>query len=86
MLADAADKSLAWTRLIYAEDADPAVLNREVHCFHLRLAALFGEGKQCLHRLGYTQTMLKLLRERVVWTVGVALVASGARQACLISR
>ena len=71
MLADAADESLALTRLHDAEDADLAVQNREAHCFHLRLAALLGEGKQCLHRLGYTQTMLELLREQVVWTVGL---------------
>ena len=77
MLADAADESLALTRLLDAEDADPAVLNREVHCFHLRLAALFGEGKQCLHRLGYTQTMLELLREQVVWTVCVCVRGGG---------
>ena len=77
MLADAADESLALTRLLDAENADPAVLNREVHCFHLRLAALFGEGKQCLHRLGYTQTMLELLREQVVWTVCVCVRGGG---------
>ena len=70
MLADAAEESLALTRLLDAEDADPAVLNREVHCFHLWLAALVGEGKQCLRRLGYTHSMLELLREQVVWAVG----------------
>ena len=70
MLADAADESLALTRLLDAEDTDPAVLNREVHCFHLRLTALFSEDRRCLTATGYTQVMLQLLREQIVWTVG----------------
>ena len=69
MLADAADSSLGLTRVLDAEELDPARLSAEIGHFLAGIKALFNGG-QCLHTFGYTRTMLALLKKPIVLQIG----------------
>lgn len=69
MLADAADSSLHFTRLMDREDLDPAILSTECHMYLASMKALFCEG-QIFDRFGFTSTMMKTLAQPMVFQVG----------------
>ncbi|CAE7328984.1 unnamed protein product [Symbiodinium microadriaticum] len=69
MLADAADSSLHFTRLMDREDLDPAVLSTECHMYLASMKALFCGG-QIFDRFGFTSTMMKTLAQPMVFQVG----------------
>ena len=70
MQADASDQVMMLTRVLDDENADPAVINREVATTIATLDRLFGDEKHCLRIFGYTKTMLRTLRRIIVWHVG----------------
>ena len=57
MLADAADSSLHFTRLLDREDIDPATLSGECEMYLSSMKALFCDG-QVLSRFGFTSCVL----------------------------
>ncbi len=66
MLADASDEALQLTRFADVESMDPAKLTDHVENFLARSEALFGESRQCLHAVGYTQLTLEFLAKPFV--------------------
>ena len=79
MLADAADSSLAFTRTLDTEDADPAVLKGELSLYLKEIQCLFGEGK-CLTCFGYTSSMCELLKSPIVFQLGKDMKSLGSSQ------
>ena len=77
MLADAADSSLAFTRTLDTEGADPAVLKGELSQYLKEIQGLFGEGK-CLTSFGYTSSMCELLKSPIVFPLGKDMKSIGS--------
>ena len=69
MLADAADSSLAVTRVLDAEDTDPARVCDTISLYLDNIRGLFDQGK-VLEVFGYTNTMLKTLSRPLVFQLG----------------
>ncbi len=69
MLADAADEASAMIRFCDTEQLDAARVSRHVVDFLGRVNALFGARALCRTEVGYTNIILKFLREPFVWVL-----------------
>lgn len=77
MLADAADSSLALTRVLDSEHMDPCTLSENIALYLQSIKGLFND-KKVLTSFGYTSTMLQTLRRPVVFQVGQVTRALGS--------